>query len=711
MNKKAFILVLFVLVIFSLNFCVAQEVNNVTGDDSIHMSTVRDNSISYSNQTVLKASSPIKTQIDIKSNITFDVVGDYFKIKLSDENGIAIKNAQVIFGLDGKTFTKTTNANGIASLQLNLKDGNYKITTKFLGNSDYKSSSKTTTITLSNTRIVDAGLSNSEIQKIIDNAKNRNIILFKGNSYSDINLVIDKRLTLISNSNTVLKSSSANPVITIKGKSSSSTTIKGFKIRSNGDGIKITDSDYVTVVSNDISTNRNGIEATGTNYLNITKNNIVENSNSGIVIANTISTYIFNNEINANGVNGIELAKSDKVYIHGNSILNNNQNGIFVSNSINGVNYGSGPENLYISKNTINNNKINGIYIKKAGDNINIKGNVILRNSENGISIADIGDNVIQSNEIAYSIVGIKFHDDYLKPKNQDVSYNVIHHSSHVAVEAKDTYYYDNGEPLVIGDNWFTDDKLLCPKVRSNNMKFVVSQVGPNTFQATFYDSKGNIASLLPDRTLTYEVDGQKYTMTLSGGTGVFKVDASNGDLIKATVDSSHRDNTYNGDIKSSSNPTNGVSPSYDYPDIPYDSDYDMEGDSGTGSGGHGNGNGNGNGGNANSGNGQSSQSGDNVGNSTDSQRSEPSAGTNNPVKNAANANNAQDASSQADSSEGGMGDTGGAGSQKQSVVKQIIFDEDEFYKVSGILFIVLLIICTIIFYYRKDISEMMSEM
>ena len=706
MNKKAFILVLFALVIFSLNFCSAQEINNVTVDDSTPISTVNDNSIAYSDQTVLKASSPIKTQIDVKSNTTFDVVGDYFKIKLSDENGVAIKNTKVKFGIGGKTFTKTTNSNGIASLQLNLKDGTYKITTKFLGDSNYKSSSKTATITMSNTRIVDAGLSNSEIQKIIDNAKDKNIILFKANTYSDINLVINKRLTLISNSNTVLKSSSLNSVITIKGKSSSVTTIKGFKIRCSGDGIRIVDSDYVIVVSNDISTNGNAIVATGTTYLNITKNNIVENSKSGIVIANTVSTYIFNNKINDNGVNGIELAKSDMVYIHGNSILNNGQNGILTSNSVNSVNYGNGPENLYISKNTINKNKINGIYIKKAGDNINIKGNVILRNSENGIFITDIGSNVIQSNEIAYSIVGIKFNDDYLKPKNQDISYNVIHHSSHVAVEAKDTYYYDYGEPLVIGDNWFTDDKLLCPKVRSNNMKFVVSQVGPNTFQATFYDSKGNIASLLPDRTLTYEVGGQKYTMTLSGGTGVFKVDAANGDLVKATVDSSHRDNTYNEDIKSSSNPTNGVSPSYDYPDIPYVPDEGMEGDSGSGSGG--NGNGNGNGGNANSGNGQSSQSGENVGNSTNGQRSEPAAGSNNPVNDAANA---QDASSQASSSEGTSGGSGSAGSQKQSVVKQIIFDEDEFYKVSGILFIVLLIICTIIFHYRKDISEMMSEM
>ena len=43
---------------------------------------------------------------------------------------------------------------------------------------------------------------------------------------------------------------------------------------------------------------------------------------------------------------------------------------------------------------------------------------------------------------------------------------------------------------------------------------------------------------------------------------------------------------------------------------------------------------------------------------------------------------------------------------QQQSVVKQIIIDEDDFYKVTGISFIVLLIIVTVAFYYRKDIKE-----
>ena len=61
MNKKAFILVLFVLVIISLNFCVAQEVNNGTDDGSAIMSAESDNSIAPSGQTALKLSSPIKT--------------------------------------------------------------------------------------------------------------------------------------------------------------------------------------------------------------------------------------------------------------------------------------------------------------------------------------------------------------------------------------------------------------------------------------------------------------------------------------------------------------------------------------------------------------------------------------------------------------------------------------------------------------------------
>ena len=43
----------------------------------------------------------ISTHIDVVSNNTFDVKGDYFKVKLSDKNNNSIKNAQIVFSING----------------------------------------------------------------------------------------------------------------------------------------------------------------------------------------------------------------------------------------------------------------------------------------------------------------------------------------------------------------------------------------------------------------------------------------------------------------------------------------------------------------------------------------------------------------------------------------------------------------------------------
>ena len=65
---------------------------------------------------------------------------------------------------------------------------------------------------------------------------------------------------------------------------------------------------------------------------------------------------------------------------------------------------------------------------------------------------------------------------------------------------------------------------------------------------------------------------------------------------------------------------------------------------------------------------------------------------------------------SQASASEASTGNSGNPGSQQNSVVKQIIIDEDEFFRVTGISLIVLLMILTVGFYYRDDIKEMNSK-
>jgi hypothetical protein len=287
-------------------------------------------------------------------------------------------------------------------------------------------------------------------------------------------------------------------------------------------------------------------------------------------------------------------------------------------------------------------------------------------------------------------------------PKNQDISYNAIFGNYHMEVEAKDTFY-QSGFPLSLGANWYTDQAGICPKIDTKKIKFTVKQIGPNKYQALFTDHNGNIASLLPDRTLTYTTnDGQKISITVKGGAAVFTVNANDGDKVKAEVDNSERDNDHKADTKDS-NGINGKSPEYSYPEIPQYELYDdiARGNGQGGGSGQGNGNGNG-GGNSQNGN------GDNVGNSTHSQNMDPASGANNQPNQASQADSAQTASQAAASD---VGNTGGAGAESQSVVKQIVIDEDEFFKITGISFIVLLMILTIGFYYRDDIREMKSKM
>lgn len=696
-----------VFVLFSLNVCVAQDAENSIGDNQ----TLK----SYDNAQLISASDKIDTHMDVVSNSTFDVIGDYFKVKLSDANNNSIENARITFAINDVKYNRTTNSEGIASLKLMLADGSYNIASQFTGDYSYNPSSTSTAITMNNTRIIDSALSNSEIQKIIDNAKDNNVILFNGDSYSDINLIITKSLILLSKSNTTLISTSSSPTICIKGQNASLSTINGFNIQGSGDGIKVEGADYVTVANNVISTSKNGINALNVNYLNVTKNKLYKNSKSGIALSLSNSSHIYDNEISYNREYGVALGKSNNTYIYKNTLLRNSRYGIFLNDEINDIFYKSGPENVFISENTINNNYWDGISVNHAGNNISIMGNTITANEDNGISINQIGSNKIQSNVISHSYVGIKFADDYVKPNNQEITYNAIFRNRHVQVEAKDTYYSDYGGRLEIGENWYTDDGLICPRISTSNLRFTVTQIGNNLFQAAFYDSNGNLASLLPDRVLTYRTNsGETTSIAIKGGAATFTVDANYKDVIKSTVDRTSRSNVYSSG--SSSSPINGQSPTYNYPNIPYGN---MGGGDGEG--------GEGVSGDTNKGDGSSpiENSGSNVNNSTSqqdrpansesnvngstSQQNQPANNPSNPINDISQGYEAESATSAASASPSSSGNDVGPGSQ--SVVKQILIDEDEFFKVTGISFIILLIILTIGLYYRDDILEMKSKM
>ena len=713
MDNKALIIILSIMVLLTVNVCAAQDNNT----DVVASDVDNTNIQSISEQTTLRASEKVDTQLNVTSATSFDVIGDYFKVKLSDANNNPISNAKVTFTLNTVKYTKITNNNGIASLQIKLNDGSYKFKVSYAGDSNYKSSSLTTLIDVNNTRVVKPGLNNDEIQNIIDSAKVNNVILFEGQSYSNVNLVINKRLTLLSKVGTVLKSNSLKPVISISGKNSSLTKIQGFDIQGNGNGIEIENSNYVTIIRNTISSKANGIVASNVKYLNITKNNIIENGENGITLALANSSHIYKNTISKNSESGIVITKSNRLYVYDNTISNNRANGVYLTSKINRVNYGEGPSNLYVTGNKISNNLLDGIDVENAGDNINLKGNTINSNRRNGISLLQIGKNSIQSNVLTTNWNnGIRFGDDYVKPSEQEINYNAIYGNYNKEIEAKDTYYYDFGEPLGIGDNWYSDYGLICPKIRTNNLRFEVKQVGENKFQATFYDSNNNVAALLPDRTLTYQTEnGQILSVTISGGTGTFLVDAKDGDTVKAAVDKSERKNTYEANMIST--PTsNGVTPSYFYPDIDqYQLYEDIEGGSGDGGSGGNDGDGvsgDGSNGSRGSGNGQKGQSESEFNaNSTTSQNNNPGANSANQLDNT-QSYDSEYTDSNAGASQTSSSSVAATGSSTpDSVVKKIVIDDDEIFRIGGISFIILLILLTIGLYYRDDIKEMKSKM
>ena len=697
MNKNIFIIIALFFTLMTINSCTSHEVDNITLDNKNYTKDFQ--ILSISNNTELLEEQTINTQITVESTSNFDVVGDYFKVKLSDANSNVINNAKVTFTINGIKYSRNTDSSGIASLQLNLIDGNYKIASNFAGDTKYSSSSLISDISINNTRVVNEGLSNEEIQSIIDSSKDKNIILFNGESYANINLIINKRLTLISTLNTQLKSNSTNPVILITSKSSSNTVVNGFNIQGNGNGIEVINSDYVVICNNNITTQNIGIFVQNAKYINITGNNILQNSKSGIKFISVSDSHIYSNNINKN-CDGIGLADSNAIYIYNNEILSNKLDGILISDRDNVSN--SACENIHITYNTVKNNGVNGINVDNAGDDIKIASNDMSSNSETGLLISKIGSNSIQSNVITNNAVnGIKFAQNYVQPDKQYINYNVIYDNSYKDVDAKDTYYQENGHRLELGDNWYGDWGFVCYKIKTSNLLFKVSQVGKNQFKAAFYDSKGNIASLLPDRTLTYNSNGQTLSITVKGGIATFTVNGADGDLISSIVDKSKRDNTFDASMITTAEVINGNSPSYSYPSIKYESNYIMSDDSNSDSG---SGNSSGSGSGLNSGNSQKNSG--THGNSTLSQNQNPSSNPSKPINSASQNYQSYESSVSSQSSESG----GGSDSQPQSVVKQIIIDEDDFFKLTGISFIVLIMILTIGAYYRDDIKEMNSK-
>ncbi len=81
MSKKLIILGIFILTLLTLNICTAQELDNST-ELVNELSDSQESVLEAANHTQTLEAASVKTHIDVAGKTNFDVIGDYFKVKL-----------------------------------------------------------------------------------------------------------------------------------------------------------------------------------------------------------------------------------------------------------------------------------------------------------------------------------------------------------------------------------------------------------------------------------------------------------------------------------------------------------------------------------------------------------------------------------------------------------------------------------------------------
>jgi hypothetical protein len=97
-----------------------------------------DKTISFRSETQIIYQNMTTTAVD---TATDGRVGKYFYISLKDKSGKALAGKPVQIGFNGNVYNRTTDSNGQARLQINLKNaGTYTFAVSYLGDDDYNGS-------------------------------------------------------------------------------------------------------------------------------------------------------------------------------------------------------------------------------------------------------------------------------------------------------------------------------------------------------------------------------------------------------------------------------------------------------------------------------------------------------------------------------------------------------------------------------------------
>ena len=484
-----------------------------------------------------------------------------FQITLTDKSGNVVSNQIVKMTVDGKTYSKKTNSAGKATVDVSsLKEGSYSIVTKYGGNGKYKASSKSNKITVTgktNTSYVDKGLSNSDIQSILKNAKSGTSVVFLGDSYKGVSLTVDKSLNILSGGKTILAAKSGSPVFKI---SSNDVNISNFVIKGNSNNALVLEG-----ANNVLINNNSFINALDESKIESYLDGSLMLPGYGVSISNSADVNLMKNHM-SQFESAIFAQYSSNIGIINNTLKENNY----------GIKYGFGLANSRILENEISENiglyimtvpegpSGYGIYLNNSAVNVTINKNHIAYNHL-GISIdANYSTGiVITQNTITDNVLeGIRFNVGYDLAENAVepiVTDNAIYRNARGPsmmilgeLSANPEGIYGGGllnpeERLKLDANWYGTNSLktwdndtgvvgygtMCPRINTTAIYFdKIVCTTPGSYNVTFYKN-GELASNLAKfnlyATLNRGTDKQvEVIFDVVGGVGSFSFNSKN---------------------------------------------------------------------------------------------------------------------------------------------------------------------------------------
>jgi len=536
-------------VTFNINGVFYNKVTDVNGDAKLNIRLMAGEYIitsMYNDYAVGNNVTVLPTLITKNLDMKY-LDGSSFTAQTVDGQGNPLANQSVTYNINGVFYNKTTDANGIAKLNISLNSGEYIATIT------YKSAFASAKVSVLNTRTVAENATNSEIQNIINSIDKEGAVKFLGKVYNNISLDISKSIILTSDVNTTLNGKLNSCVLNIKA---DDVLVKNLNINgNNGSGIVVNNAKNTVIENNNIN---NLLNQSNMDNYNFGKTLL---PGKGIALLNSKNTTVENNNIQYY-YNGIYLNGAKYTSIQKNTITKNNF----------GVEFDKDASNTLINDNNIIENigfntmvMIEGPYgygisMRHSGVNVTVTNNRI-NNNYMGVFIdaKNCSGIVITSNEISNSTIeGLTVNENYtyapgavLIVENNAIYNNAKGPSQIILgeVSANPNGIYGPGEwndtlKLQLGPNWYGTNKYttwglnqtgpgtICPRIHTTLIPYNITCISPGKYEVTFYNNS-SIASKLPDLTtyfvLNYNTDKEEVVEVVAHqGKATFEFSAKN---------------------------------------------------------------------------------------------------------------------------------------------------------------------------------------